>query len=595
VPRRAASLTRINTRRAEAADDRRHWDARSRPAVLWESITTARDVGRVHEIAKVLVRFGFADVLARLGLASALERAGHLLHVPRLEAEAALPSPVRLRHSLEALGPTFVKLGQVLASRVDLFGPEWIAQFEQLQNHAPFVPFDIIEAQLEAELGAPLDEVFGQVERAPLAAASIAQVHRVRLRDGTEAVVKVRRPGVRETIAADIRLLERLARILEARSPEAARYRPREVVRHFRASIERELDLAAECHNAERIAVSLAAMPGVVIPRVHWQWTSEAINVQDFVPGRPLQDLLEPGADAAAGANLPAIAQAGAQAVLQMVFVEGFFHADPHGGNVLYLPGDRLGLIDFGMVGHLSTPRRRQLVELLRGLVERDAGHVADVLEEWTEGGFADPDAVLDDIEMFLDRYHGVPLGQLHLGEMLMQVTDIVRAHGLWLPPDLAMVVKVFITLEGLGRKLDPAFDMVGAATPFLHRVLRERYQPRALARRLSQGMVEVAEALALLPRQLRGLVHSAAEGRLRLRVDSEQLSAVANQVSHAANRLAMGLVIAALIIGSSIVMTVEGGPTMFGLPFFGLAGFLGAIAGGAWLLLSILRSGGGR
>jgi ubiquinone biosynthesis protein len=461
-----------------------------------------------------------------------------------------MPSPVRLRQALEELGPTFVKLGQVLASRVDLFGPEWIAEFEKLQNHAPFVPFDAIEQVLETELGAPLETVLGEVERAPLAAASIAQVHRVRLLDGTEAVVKVRRPGVRETI---------------------------------------------ECHHAERIAASLTAMPGVIIPRVHWQWTSESVNVQDFVPGRPLQEMLEPGVAEAAGANLPAIAQAGAQAVLQMVFVDGFFHADPHGGNVLYLPGDRLGLIDFGMVGHLSAPRRRQLVELLRGLVERNAQHVADVLEDWAEGSFADPDVVLDDIEVFLDRYHGVPLARIHLGAMLMDVTGIIREHGLYLPPDLAMVVKVFITLEGLGRKLDPAFDMVGAATPFLQRVLRERYQPRAVARRLGRVVTEASEALTLLPHQLRRLLHSAGEGRLRLRVDLEQLPSFGEQVSHSANRLAMGLVIAALIIGSSIVMTVEGGPTLFGLPFFGLAGFIGAVLGGAWLLLSIVRSGGGR
>lgn len=563
--------------------------------MIWESITAARDVGRLREIAAVLVRFGFADAIARVGLASALERAGRLLHVSQLEVRAQVPSPVRLRQALETLGPTFVKLGQVLASRVDLFGPEWIAEFEKLQNQAPFVPYEAIEEQLETELGAPLEDVFGHVERIPLAAASIAQVHRVRLIDGTDAVVKVRRPGVRETIAADLRLLERVARILENKSPDAARYRPREVVRHFRTSIERELDLAAECHNAERIAAALAATPGVHVPRVHWQWTSESINVQDFVPGRPLQDLLEPGVAAAAGANLPAIAQAGAQAVLQMVFVDGFFHADPHGGNVLYLPGDRLGLIDFGMVGHLSSARRRQLVELLRGLVDRNAGQVAEVLEEWADDGFSAPDVVLDDIEMFLDRYHGVPLAQIHLGAMLVEVTDIVRAHGLWLPPDLAMVVKVFITLEGLGRKLDPAFDMVGAATPFLRRVLRERYQPLAMARRLSQVVAEASDAMSLLPRQLRRLLRSAGEGRLRLRVDSEQLPAFGDQVSHAANRLSMGLVIAALIIGSSIVMTVEGGPTIFGLPFFGLAGFLGAVAGGAWLLLSILRSGGGR
>lgn len=561
----------------------------------WDSIAAMKDVGRLHEIAAVLVRHGFADVVDRIGLSGALARAGHLLRGDGVESTARPSAPVRLRRALEELGPAFVKLGQLLASRVDLFAPEWIAEFEKLQNHAPFVPFEAIRAQLEAGLGGPPELVLGEIDPAPLAAASIAQVHRVRLLDGSDAVVKVRRPGVRETIAADLRLLERLARALEAHSPDIARYRPRDVVRQFRASIERELDLAAECHHAERIAASLRAMPAIVVPRVHWQWTCESANVQEFLSGPPLQQLLEPGVAAALDAHPPALAQLGARAILQMVFVDGFFHADPHGGNVLYLPGDRLGLIDFGMVGHLSALRRRQLVGLLRGLVEHDAGQVAQVLEEWTDGGFDAPERVLDDLECFLDRYHGVPLAQIHLGEMLLAVTAIVREHGLFLPPDLAMVVKVFITLEGLGRKLDPGFDMVAAATPFLRQVMRKRHQPRALARRLGQLVSDASEGIALLPQQLRRLLHSAGDGKLRMRVDVEQMPAFGAQVAHAANRLAMGLVIAALIIGSSIVMTVDGGPTLLGLPLFGLTGFLGAIAGGAWLLLSILRSGGGR
>jgi ubiquinone biosynthesis protein len=267
--------------------------------VSWESIAAMRDVGRLHEIASVLVHHGFADAIDRIGLSGALARAGHLLRGASA-APAAHPSPpVRLRRALEELGPAFVKLGQLLASRVDLFAPEWIAEFEKLQNQAPFVPFEAIRAQLEAALGGPLDQLLGEVDPAPLAAASIAQVHRVRLLDGSDAVVKVRRPGVRETIAADLRLLERLARALEGHSPEIARSRPREVVRQFRASIERELDLAAECHHAERSAAALRALPAIVVPRVHWQWTSEGANVQDFVAGPPLQQLLEPGVAAA--------------------------------------------------------------------------------------------------------------------------------------------------------------------------------------------------------------------------------------------------------------------------------------------------------
>jgi ubiquinone biosynthesis protein len=569
--------------------------ARQESNMPWDTLTAARDVGRLHEIASVLVRFGFSDAVARVGLSGALERAGHLLHAPRREARSAPSSPVRLRQAMETLGPTFVKLGQVLASRADLFGPDWIAEFERLQNHAPCVPFETLRPILEQRFGGPLEESIGAVDPVPLAAASIAQVHRATLHDGAQVVVKVRRPGIEATIGSDLRLLERLARAVEAHSPEAARYRPSGIVRQFRHSIERELDLAAECHHAERIAAAMATVPGLVIPRVYWQWTADCVNLQQFLPGRPLQDMLEPGMAEAEGANLPRLALLGTRAILQMVFVDGFFHADPHGANVLYLPGDRIGLIDFGMVGRLSPGRRRQLVALLHALVQSDAEAVARVLDEWAGEGEPDRELFLDDIERFLDRYHGVALGRIDLGAMLGEVVAIIRNHGLALPPDLAMVFKVFITLEGLGRRLDPAFDMVGAARPFIERVLRERYSRRYLAGRVRHALVDSAEALAAMPEQLQRLLRSMGEGRLSLRMDVGQLQVFGEQVGRSANRLALGLIISALIIGSSIVLAVHGGSRLLGLQFFGMAGFVVALVGGAWLLISILRSGGGR
>jgi ubiquinone biosynthesis protein len=563
--------------------------------MLLETLAAARDAGRLQEIAGVALRFGLVDVADRIGLGQALRRTGKLLHVATVVEAAECSSPERLRRALEELGPTFVKLGQVLASRVDLLGPAWTAELEKLQNHVPQVPWPLVEAALTEAWGGAIEEVFGRIDATPLAAASIAQVHRGWLPDGTEVVVKVRRPAIHDVMTADLRLLERLARSIEAHSPELARYRPRDFVRHFRESLERELDLAAECRHGERIAAALSATPDIVIPRVHWRWTSEGVNVQDYLPGPPLNELFDPRAAAALGANLPAIARRGAQAVLQMVFADGFFHADPHGGNVLYLPGDRIGLIDFGMVGHLSPTRRQQLVRLLLALVEHDAERAAEVVEAWADGSGAGPDTLIDDMEEFLDRYHGVPLAQLHLGQMLGDVAGIVREHGLSLPPDLALVIKVFITLEGTGRRLDPGFDMVGAATPFVRRIQAQRRAPRELGLRLRQLLGEATESLAALPQELRRIVGTASQGRLRMRVGVDGLEEFGERVSRAANRLALGLILSALIIGSSIVMTVGGAPSWLGLPFFGLAGFLLAIGAGIWLLLSILRSGGGR
>ena len=255
--------------------------------MLWEALGAARDLGRVHDIAAVLIRYGFGDLVQRLGMARALERAGKVLHLGGQDDIARLEPAARVRRALEELGPTFVKLGQILATRADLFPPEWIAEFGKLQDAAPAVPFEAIHAQLAEDLGEAPESIFSELDPTPLAAASLAQVHRAKLADGTPVALKVRRPGIRPVIEADLRLLGRLAEIVEAEAPDLRRYRPREVVRQFAHSLRRELDFSAEGRNAERIAASFAAQPEISVPRIYWQWTGERLNVQDFIEGVP--------------------------------------------------------------------------------------------------------------------------------------------------------------------------------------------------------------------------------------------------------------------------------------------------------------------
>ncbi len=560
--------------------------------MFWETLSSARDLGRLHEVASVLARYGFGDLVRRLGMAHALERAGRVVPLERLNELVALSPPERVRCALEEMGPSFVKLGQVLATRVDLFGPEWIAEFEKLQNRVPALPFEQVREQLEADLGAPPDQVFATFDPEPIAAASIAQVYRARLHDGREVVVKVRRPNIKPLVEADMRLLHRLAAIVEAESPDLARYQPRALVRQLHSSLSLEMDLAAECRHAERIATAFADEPALVVPTVYWQWTGERVNVQQFIDGIPLSDL---DAMKAVGGDRTRIARLGAQVELKMMFLDGFFHADPHAGNVFWLPGDRLALIDFGMVGRLSEARRQQMVDLFDGLVRRDAGPVAEVLLDWSVDDRVDADAVTEQVEAFIDRYHGVPLKELHLGLMMSEITGLLREHRVALPPDLALMVKVLVTLEGMGRRLDPEFDMASEAAPFLQRVMLARYSPRALARRGRRVIGDSLGLLASLPSELKHLLRMARRGRMNVNLDVERLEKFGQRVEHSANRLVVGVVIAALIVGSSIVMTVSGGPTLLGLPVFGLFGFLGAVLGSLWLLLSIWRSGGGR
>jgi ubiquinone biosynthesis protein len=326
----------------------------------------------------------------------------------------------------------------------------------------------------------------------------------------------------------------------------------------------------------------------IVIPRVYWEWSGERVCVQEFIEGIPGRKL---AAVDQAGLNRKILARRGARAVLKMIVEDGFFHADPHPGNVFYLPGNRIAFIDFGMVGRLTEERRNQLILLLLGLVKHEPQRVADVMLDWTGDAAVDEDGLMLEIQAFVDQYHGVALKQLKLGAMLSDLVAILRQHRLALPTDLLLLVKAFVTLEGMGRELDPDFDMAGEAMPLLEQVLRARYTPVALIRRGWRTAGEVLALMAGLPRDLSQLLRAARRGRLEIHIDVTHLKHVGNQLDSAANRLVVGIVIAALIIGSSIVMTVPGGPTLLGLPFFGLLGYLGAAVGGVWLLLSIWRS----
>lgn len=575
--------------------------------MLWQALTSVRDIGRLHDIASVLVRYGFSDMVRRVGLANALERAGRALNWRAASEHAHLTPPARVRRAFEELGPSFVKLGQMLATRVDLLEPEWIAEFSKLQDHAPPVPYAAVREQLLEDLGAPPEEVFAQFDPEPMAAASIAQVYRARTHEGDDVVLKVRRPGIGPVVEADLRLMARIAQIIESESPELRAFRPQQVVRRFARTLRNELDFVTECRNANRIAANFEGWsdeeaaradavatasadigPIVVIPRVYWDWCTESLCVQQRikgVAGRQIDEL------DAAGLDRRLLARRGARAVLKMILEDGFFHADPHQGNVFYLSGNRIAFIDFGMVGRLNARHREQLTELMFGLVRQQPERAVEVLLDWGESAVLDEDGLVTEVEAFADQYRGVPLKQLQVGAMLGDVLAMLRRHRISLPADLSLLVKAFISLEGMGRELDPEFDMASEALPVLEKLLAERYSGAAMIERGWSGARQALALAAGLPADLSRLLRAARRGRLELHVDLVQLRRFGNQLDRAINRLVVGLVIAALIIGSSIVMTVPGGPTLFGLPIFGLAGFLGAVAGSAWLFTSLWKS----
>lgn len=553
--------------------------------MLLETLNVARDFGRVHELASILIRYGFGDMVRRLGMVGVVERAGQVLHWTEIEGLTRLEPPARVRSALEEMGPTFVKLGQILATRPDLFPPDWLAEFEKLHDHAQPVPFDKLRIQIQEDLGADPEDIFAEFDHNALAAASIGQVHKARLKDGNQVIVKIRRPGIRSTVEADLRLLNQLAEITENEIRDLRRYQPREIVHQFTVSMRRELDLAAECRNAERMMASFANDPDIVIPKVYWQWTSERVNVQEFINGIKGRDLK---AVEKAGLDRKLLARRGADAVMKMILEDGFFHADPHPGNCFFLPENRLAFIDFGMIGRLSEERRNQVINLLHGLVERETDQVVKILLRWASHSPVNTDTLTLEIDNFIDQYHGIALKNLDITELLTDLTTLLRDHQLNLPPDLALLIKAFITLEGMGRQLDPDFNLVEVAEPMLKRAFLARYSPGEVTKRGLKNLSGLIELFTDFPQDMHRLLEAVRRGALSVRLDITKPEWLSRELDRAVNRLSVSLVTSALIVGSSIVSTVEGGASSF----FGLMGFFGAGMGGIWLLMSIWRSG---
>lgn len=556
--------------------------------MLWETINVVRDLPRLHEITSILIRYGMGDMVRAVGIGTILERAGRILHWKETVEVVQEEPPVRVRRALEELGPTFVKLGQVLATRVDVFPPNWIAEFEKLQSEVPPVPFETLLPELEAALGRSPFEIFTELSTEAAAAASIAQVHYARLPSGEPVVLKIRRPGIRPKIEADLRILSHIAALIELEIPESRRYRPSQIVQQFAKSLRRELDLAMEARNIDRFAAHFAADEAIIVPKVYWEWTSEVMNVQERVDGIAGNNL---AAAEAAGLDRKELAARGADAVLKMILVDGYFHADPHPGNVFYLPGNRLAMLDFGMVGRLSEARRNQIVDLLAAMSKKDDQALLDVLLEWVGDATVDEDKLANDVNELVSNYEDVQLKDLRFGVLLGELTAIVREHSLILPADLTLLFKAFITLEGLGRQLDPEFHMVDHLGPFVRQVITDRYSPEGLQRRAKQHIKDLYSLVTGLPRDVARLLKEARRGRFKIDLDLKRLDHFGHQLDRSTNRLTMGILTASLVIGSSIVMTVQGGPTIFGLSLFGLVGFLLAFVNSIWIIFSIWRS----
>jgi len=560
--------------------------------MLRQTLGIMRELPRLHEIASVFIRHGLGDFVQRIGIAGVLERAGQILRFSDVNQTVRLDVPQRMRMALEELGPTFVKLGQVMATRVDLFPPRWIAEFERLHADVPAVPFEELLPDLERALGRSPFEVFRDIDTRAWGAASIAQVHRAKLQDGTPVVLKVRRPGVREKIDADLRLLRRVSELIESEIPEARRYHPAQIAEQFAKSLEREADFATETRNIERFAKNFAGDPHIVIPRIYPEYTSDVLLVQEHVAGIPATDI---AAVERENLDKKLLAARGVDAFLKMILLDGFFHADPHPGNVFYLHDNRIVIIDFGMVGRLSPQRRAQVIDLLGGLARMAEEPMLEVLLDWAGDAYVDEQRLANDVNEMAFDYEGVPLKDIRVGNVIRQFAGIVREHSIVLPSDLSLMFKALITLEGLGRQYDPEFHIINHLTPLVKTALAERYQPRELMRRSRAVVSEFVNVVGGVPRDLARLLREARRGKTRIDLDLKRLDSFGRQLDRTLDRVAVGILTASLVIGSAIVLTVRDGPVVWGIPLLpalGLIGYVLAFLNSIWIVYGIWRAG---
>jgi ubiquinone biosynthesis protein len=551
---------------------------------------TYRHVQRYRQILTVLFKYGFGDLVDTLKIEQYLEIGLQMVSRKRREKIEKLSRAERVRMALEELGPTFIKMGQILSTRPDLLPVEFIRELGKLQDKVPSFAFDHVERILKTELSDPFEKIFKDFRQTPEASASLGQVHRAWLTDGEEVVVKVQRPGIRKTIEVDMEIMLHLATLMERHLKGWDLHGPTKVVEEFARALEKEMDYTIEASHMETFAKHFANEHTVYIPKVYREATTERVLTMENIRGIKASDV---GLLEKEGLDKKAIAARGADLIMKQIFVHGFFHADPHPGNIFILPNNVICYLDFGMMGRIGRQTRENFADMFMSVVRQDESNATNALLKLTIWAEEPERGLLEiDVAEFMDQHFNRPLKELELGKLLHQLLDIASKYRMRFEPDLFLMIKALSTVEALGRVLDPDFDIASTAEPFVRRIRLERLHPRRITDDMIDSGAELVHLLKEIPGEIRKILMQIRQGKVKIEFKHRGLEPMLSAHDRISNRLAFAIVLASLVIGSSLIVLSDIPPKWHEIPVIGLGGFVIAGIMAFWLLVSILRSG---
>ena len=548
----------------------------------------ARSLRRYRQIVSILLKYGFDQVLGKMKIFARLRLSKKALK--KAKGLEKLTYAQRIRLALEELGPTFVKLGQVLSMRPLLIPLELVMELTKLQDQVAPFPFAQVKQIVESELKAPLEKYFSSFETVPIASASLSQVHKAVTKDGKTVVVKVQRPGIKEIIKADMEILKDLTNLLEKYVPESKQYDPVGMREELDKSIRREINFNNEARNIQVFGENFKEDKNIFVPKVFWDMTTSKVLTMDFIDGVKISNLSELEKR---GIDKKKLALIGGKMVFKQIFEDGFFHADPHPGNLFALEGNIIAPVDYGMMGRLSETTMNELADLLICVVTwHPAGIVKVYQDVEVVGEEVNLRALEADLANFLYKYHKIPISRLDMKTLMNEAFEIIRRYDIQIQAELMLFSKALVTYEEVAKMLDPEYDLVTQMIPYVKKLAYRKFKPKALLRDLFTASVDLRDLLVTFPFELKRIIKKLGRGRLSFTFQHKGLDKLILELDRSSNRISFSLVIAAIIVGSSLIMRLETKYTLFGYPLLGILGYVFAGVLGVWLVIAILRSG---